>query len=90
MTLREEGSLPGIKTRTTIRLGPFFLLFGGHLRPNPEKRDEWKILIQPWIQPHLKPENSLYTSQARESDNFPFCCNVIEFTNKITITNTIN
>lgn len=47
------GSRPG---RTTMP-GPFLPLHRGHLRTNPgerEKRNERKILLQPWIQPPLK------------------------------------
>lgn len=51
-----------------------------------EKRDERKLLLEPWIQPHLKSGNRVLPSL--ESHTIPlFCFKVFEHSDKWIITN---
>lgn len=85
----EGGLSPPLRSRPrrTIMPGPFFLLYRGHLRPNPEKRE---IKGRYGLSPGSSHTSNPCASQAGEPNNLSFCCNVIEFANKIIITNTPN
>ena len=75
-------SLPlGSRPRTATRPGPFLLLHRSHLGPHKEEREKKRSYGFSSRSSHIVSWQPLHFLVQR-AKQFPFCCNMLEFTNK--------